>query len=351
MTKGYYDGTKLLSLLDINGNKPEIYISTSNRGPGKTTYFNRLVVNRFIKKRQKFATLYRYSTDLKNLAEKFFADIQDLFFPEYEMISKKDPSEAFHNIWLIKKGGEPLHCGYGLSLNAAEKIKQNSHLMSDTSHMLFDEFQTESNTYLSDELQKFQSVHTSIARGHGEFARYLPVYMIANYSSIINPYYVSMGISDRLRADTKYLRGTGWVLEQGFYPDAAAALKSSGFMQAFGNSSYNKFAAENVYLNDNTAFLDTPKGKGRYLCTIAYKDDLYAVRSFSSQGIVYCDMNVDRSFPMKLALTTADHQINYVMLRSSNDLVINLRWYFEKGCFRFKNLQCKECILKLVSYY
>lgn len=27
----YYDGTKLLSLTDISGNKPEIYISTSNR--------------------------------------------------------------------------------------------------------------------------------------------------------------------------------------------------------------------------------------------------------------------------------------------------------------------------------
>ena len=37
----YYDGTKLLSMQDMNGNKPEIYISTSNRSAGKTTYFNR----------------------------------------------------------------------------------------------------------------------------------------------------------------------------------------------------------------------------------------------------------------------------------------------------------------------
>ena len=44
----YYDGTKLLSMQDMNGNKPEIYISTSNRSAGKTTYFNRLCVNRFL---------------------------------------------------------------------------------------------------------------------------------------------------------------------------------------------------------------------------------------------------------------------------------------------------------------
>ena len=50
----YYDGTKLLSLKDINGNTPEIYISTSNRTGGKTTYFNRLAVNRFKKNKSKF---------------------------------------------------------------------------------------------------------------------------------------------------------------------------------------------------------------------------------------------------------------------------------------------------------
>ena len=54
----YYDGTKLLSMQDMNGNKPEIYISTSNRSAGKTTYFNRLCVNRFLDKGEKFALLY-----------------------------------------------------------------------------------------------------------------------------------------------------------------------------------------------------------------------------------------------------------------------------------------------------
>ena len=42
----YYDGTKLLSMLDLNGNKPEIYMCTTNRTGGKTTYFARLCVNK-----------------------------------------------------------------------------------------------------------------------------------------------------------------------------------------------------------------------------------------------------------------------------------------------------------------
>ena len=54
----YYDGTKLLSLSDINGDKPEVYICDGNRTGGKTTYFNKLMVNRFLKNKSKFACIY-----------------------------------------------------------------------------------------------------------------------------------------------------------------------------------------------------------------------------------------------------------------------------------------------------
>ena len=48
----YYDGTKLLSLLDINGKKPELYMVTTNRTGGKTTWFSSFLVRKFIKKRR-----------------------------------------------------------------------------------------------------------------------------------------------------------------------------------------------------------------------------------------------------------------------------------------------------------
>ena len=59
MSNKYYDGTKLLSMLDLYGNKPEIYLCTTNRTGGKTTYFGRLLVNRFLDKGDKFGLIYR----------------------------------------------------------------------------------------------------------------------------------------------------------------------------------------------------------------------------------------------------------------------------------------------------
>ena len=116
------------------------------------------------------------------------------------MESERCASGIYHSLFLNEQ-----HCGYAISLNSADQLKKYSHLLSDTDSMLFDEFQSETNHYCSDEIRKFISVHTSIARGHGEQARYLPVYMLSNAVSIINPYYTELGISERLNSETNFL--------------------------------------------------------------------------------------------------------------------------------------------------
>ena len=341
----YYDGTKLLSLTDINGNRPEIYMCTTNRTGGKTTYFGRLVVNRFLDKREKFGLLYRYNYELDDCAEKFFKDIGELFFNGYTMTSKKRAKGIYHELYL---NGEP--CGYAVSINSADQIKKNSHFFSDVKRLIFDEFQSESNTYCPNEIKKFISVHTSMARGQGEQNRYLPVYMLSNPVSIINPYSVELGISSRLTDETRFLRGDGFVLEQGFVESAADAQKSSGFNKAFSRNSYVAYSSESVYLNDNKAFVDRPQGVGRYMATLKYNGQTYGIREFAEAGVIYCDDRADETFPLKITVTTDDHELNYVMLKRNDLFLFNLRYYFERGCFRFKDLRCKEAVLKSLSY-
>lgn len=341
----YYDGTKLLSLTDINGNRPEIYMCTTNRTGGKTTYFGRLVVNRFLDNREKFGLLYRYNYELDDCAEKFFKDIGELFFNGYAMTSKKRAKGIYHELYL---NGEP--CGYAVSINSADQVKKNSHFFSDVKRLIFDEFQSESNTYCPNEIKKFISVHTSMARGQGEQNRYLPVYMLSNPVSIINPYYVELGISSRLTDETRFLRGDGFVLEQGFVESAADAQKSSGFNKAFARNSYIAYSSESVYLNDNKAFVDRPQGVGRYMATLKYNGQTYGIREFAEAGVIYCDDRADETFPLKITVTTDDHELNYVMLKRNDLFLFNLRYYFERGCFRFKDLRCKEAVLKSLSY-
>ena len=345
MNTKYYDGTKLLSMMDINGRKPEIYMCTTNRTGGKTTYFSRLLVNRFLDKGEKFALIYRFNYELDNCADKFFKDIGNLFFQGKTMESKRRAAGIFHELFLDK-----VSCGYAISLNSCDQLKKYSHLFSDVCRMLFDEFQSESNHYCVDEIKKLLSVHTSIARGNGEQIRYVPVFMLSNAVSIINPYYVELGISNRLHDDTKFLKGDGYVLEQGFIESASVAQLDSGFNRAFKHNSYVAYSAECVYLNDSKAFIDKPSGNNKYIGTLKYNGTEYGLREYAELGIIYCDDKPDTTFKYKVTVTTEDHQINYVMLRKSDQFISSLRYFFERGAFRFKDMKCKDAVLKALSY-
>lgn len=353
MSGEYYDGTKLLSLMDINGQVPELYICTTNRTGGKTTWFGRLAVNRFMKKGTKFALLYRFNYELDDIADKFFKDIKGLFFSHYNMYSERRANGIFHELFIMESDDKNTakSCGYAITLNSADQIKKYSHLFSDVDMIIFDEFQSETNHYCSDEIKKFLSVHTSIARGKGEQVRYVPVYMLGNQVSIINPYYIELGICSRLNQEVNFLRGDGFVLENGFIETASKAQRQSGLNRAFANNEYVAYASENVYLNDNLAFVEKPdSNKSRYLATIKYMGREYGIREYKDLGYLYCDDIPDKTYPHKISVTTDDHNINYVMLKN-NDLFINqLRYYFEHGAFRFKDLRSKEALMKCISY-
>lgn len=341
----YYDGTKLLSMVDLDGEKPSIYVVTTNRTGGKTTYFSRLCVRRFLNNGEKFGLIYRYNYELNDVADKFYKDIQSLFFNGTEMKAEKRAGGMFCELFIDDKS-----CGYALSLNNADGLKKYSHFFSDIQRLMFDEFQSETNHYCADEIRKFRSLYVSVARGQGKQTRYVPVYMCSNPVSILNPYYVAWGISSRLNDHTKFLKSNGLVLEQGYVKSASDALKSSGFNKAFQDDPYTAYAAEAVYLNDNKAFVDRPQGVSRYLITLKYKGNDFAIREFADDGVIYCDDKADKTFPHKITVTTDDHDINYVMLKRNDMFLLNLRYFFEKGCFRFKDLKCKEAVLNALSY-
>ena len=346
MEQQYYDGTQLLSMKDLDGNVPEIFMVTTNRTGGKTTYYSRLCVNRFLNKKiRKFGLIYRFKDELDDVAEKFFKDIGALFFSGHELESEPRDNGHFHELFL-----DGISCGYALPLNCADSIKKMSHFFSDVDLLYFDEFQSETNHYCSDEVKKFISVHTSIARGQGKQVRYVPVIMVGNPVTLLNPYYIEMGIAERLSTKTKFLRGHGFVLEQGYNESASNAQKESGFNKAFSGNRYVDYGAQGIYLNDNKSFIENPTGHSRYVCTLRYNGRDYGVREYYEQGIMYCGTSVDETFPLRISVTTEDFKIKYIMLKRNDFVLADFKFYFKNGCFRFKNLQCKEALIKSISY-
>lgn len=340
----FYDGTKLLSLRDINRKRPEIYISTTNRNAGKTTFFNRMLMNKFVKRKEKFCLVYRYNYELDDCGSKFFKSIGKLFFNNHEVHSKMHSDKTYAEIYF---DGDL--CGYGVSLNKSNEIKKCSHLLSDTKYMLFDEFQPENNRYLKGEVKALMSIHTSLAREEGKQVKYLPLYMISNTVSIANPYFLAMGITNLLRSNTKYLRGDGFVLEQSYYEDVANMQLESGFNRALSSDSYVAYASQNVYLNDNTTFIDKPSGASRYICTIV-SDKNYSIRYYVDIGLYFMDKTYDRDNKTQISFETKNHNSNTILATASSNYGRMLKELFEKGMIRFSNYECKNVFITLLKY-
>lgn len=341
----FYDGTKLLSMTDINGKQPDIYLSTGNRSIGKTTWFSRYFVKDFKNRHKKFCLVFRWNYELSDCADKFFKDIQRLFFPEDEMTEKRRSNGIFVELFLNGQS-----CGYCVTLNNADSLKKFSHLLSDVDKMLFDEFQSETEHYAPNEINKLLSLHTSIARGAGEQVRRVPLYMLSNKVSIINPYFLSLGISDRLKDDTKYLKGDGFVLEQSYIESVAVEQMDSAFNRAFKNEKYVEYASQNVYLNDSLTFIEKPSGMGYYIATVRNKDTDYAIKYYPQENLYYMDKAVDDDFKVKLAFDAGSHSVNYILVGSANPYILALRGAFEKGLFRFKNQECKSAFFEMLKY-
>ena len=52
----------------------------------------------------------------------------------------------------------------------------------------------------------------------------------------------------------------------------------------------------------------------------------------------------------KIALDLESHDINYVLLSRYNEYITKLRFFFDHGCFRFKNQECKNAIINMLCY-
>lgn len=345
MDTKYYDGTKLLSLKDINGKTPEFVICCGNRTAGKTVYFNRLMVNKWLKKHEQFALVYRFKYSAPSLADAFWGDIGTLFFPNHKFEGKVQEGGSYVELYLDDE-----LCGYGLCLNSRSRIKELSHLFNKVEYMLLDEFQSEDNKYCADEIRKFRSIHESVARGNGKQVRFVQTFLVGNCISLLNPYFVAFGLSEKIQRNTKFLKGRGLVLEQTLNKSASEAQRNSSFNSAFVDQRYLDYSSQNVYLDDNTTFIEKLTGDNRYLLTIIYNGNEYCIRCYEEQGIMYCGKNVDKTWNYRISITTEDMRPNYVMLKNNEKVISYLKYFFNQGCFRFKDLQCKEAVIHMLAY-
>lgn len=337
----YYTNQTLLSKLDINNEKPEIFGCVGNRSAGKTFNFNRYLVNKFLKENQKFMLIYRYKYELSDIEDKFFNCIA-CEFPDYTMISKSLARGNFYELFLNNQS-----CGYAVAISGYAIVKKYSHYFTDVQRMLFDEFQNEDNRYIQNEVNKLINIHTSVSRGYNKTVRYVPLFLLSNTVSILNPYYTALGIAAKIQSKTKFLRGEGFVFEFCFNKNASEAQKDSAFNRAFKNNTEIEYMTDNIYLNDNYCLIDKSLNKSKYLFTLYSNGNEYGVYH-TTDNLIYVDRSVDKSFIYKYAANLTDVNEHYII--ASDMMIIMYRRFFKNSQVRFKDLDCKAAFIDFIKY-
>lgn len=335
----HYDGTKLLSQKDKNGNAPALYITSSNRSSGKTTYFTHLLFEHYKETKQPFAMFWRYMSELDGAADKIFADQKRLYYPSDTLQGKRNKREPFVSLYL---NDEKTACGYVFAINGSDRVRKFSARFSGVSEIFFDEFQSETEDYCPNEIRKFQSLYNTIARGSNG-TRHVPVYMASNCVSVLNPYYTALGVAENWRAGQRYQRGAGWVAEIWWNETAAESMKKSAMGRAFSGSEYYKFAADNTYLLDPAKNIARAQCKTSYILTLIDEDKEYGVR-YGEDGYYYIDERPDPSALRRIAVDR--HTVGTNGARYESVANWHYRKAFDAGCFRYSSQSARAVCFK-----
>lgn len=340
----YYEEGDLFTKKDLNGEEPSLFIVTSNRSDGKTTHFIEKSLQLWKQQKKKTVLIYRHRYELKASKDLYTGILQltDYKDSKVDIIPKADG--FFYSLTL---DGEEF--AFSCSLSKVDVLKKFSAIFADVDLIIFDEFQLESGEYLKNEVEKFLSVLQSITRGGGSQSRTVRTILLGNMVSIMNPYFIKLGIYKRVSANTKYLRGNGWIAQFRFNENASKAIKDNALYKGFENESYIKYSAENVYLHDSDCFCSKIKGRYKYVCTIVHDGEYYGIRDYLDKGIVHISKSYEPNFPMTFVFNVNDHSPNTIMISKYSWLTKRLKQNFYNGVLRFDDMKTKNAIFDILA--
>lgn len=336
----FYNGNKLINMKDATGQKPWIFAVDGNRSDGKTTWFVRMLLNRFKKgKIRKFMIVKRFKYQLNNTDEKLFKLVHEMWFKDDKMTSEKREGGQFFELFLNNKP-----CGYVVDVNNAFTLKDISQYFADTDAIFIDEFQTLQ--YADDEIKKFHTLYTSIARGPGQPVRYVPVYMCCNHVSSLNPYYKAWGVCEQVDSVKKgFIKGDGFIIERDFNENVANLQAQSGFNRAFKNSEVYEHTINNTSFLDNFSFVEKVKtSRFDYICNIIV-DKIYIslVRVYDVDGVnYYFSDKINKNCKTNFVIKSGDHNQDTFLLKKNIQFLYSLKNQFDHGFIRFSSLEVKE---------
>lgn len=344
MAKEYYQLNKILTIKDLDGVIPWLLFVVGNRTAGKTFAVKAFLLRRWLNHREKFVLFVRWHADIRGIITGFFdRDVGPLKFRDHDMSQRPILGGMAQELLM-----DGIPCGYVIAINDVDKIKANSATFSDATWGFLDEFQPESGRYCTDEVHKLWTIIVSISRGGktGAHIREFRTILCSNNVTLFNPYYDYFRVSGRLKPETKFLRGNGWVLEQTLNVEAADAIRSR-----YGGITGKDmdYAASNIYLKDTDAFLDPANGPKGCLAVFVQRGKTYSVWGMALDDIWLISSRLTGETRFVYACTDDDHKPGTIRLTRSDEIFKQLVKIYRRGFMRFDTGSARAAWLEILE--
>lgn len=292
------------------------------RGGGKTFNSLREAIEKHLKERKngkqwEFMYIRRRVVDLDDACQgskgsgDLFSDIRAKgYFPEHEFKVVAD-----------KSGGYNFYCddkimGYGKALSTSASRRSTSYPY--VKRLLFDEFLIDDSAgsnqrYLNsgDEFFVFTNFYETIARG-----RDIPVLFLGNAFSMVNPYFLALGIRIEDPEDNKIYKGKAWTVVFWKDPDFIAERAKTQFYQATADSKFAEHAYGNSFYLDSKDFVAKRSKTSEHQFSLVYLGKTYGVWVDWERGTYYVSTKgANTSRDKTISMSLSDNKPNNVSIR------------------------------------
>lgn len=292
------------------------------RGGGKT--FNALMhaIEKYLKDGSEFIYLRRRQVHLDDACNgskgsgDLFADIRAKgYFKEHDIKVAGDKSGGY-NFYINGK-----LMGYGKALSTSAGRRSTS--KPNVNRIIYDEFLIDDTTgtnerYLNhgNEMFVFNNFYETIARG-----RDIPVIFIGNAFSMVNPYFLELGIRIQEPKNNKIYKGKTWTLI--FWKDAEflAEREQTQFFQATKGTKFSEHAFGNTFYLDRKDFIKKRPQDTEHQFSLVYLGKTYGVWVDWEKGMYYVSSKGGNTSRQKtISMSLADNKPNNVSIRRYRNL-------------------------------
>lgn len=248
---------------------------------------------------------------------------------------------------------------YPASLSVSGKTKTAD--FDNVRTIIFDEYVSEDNRELPEEVTCIYRLYDTVARGREDALETTAMIFISNCITKASTLKEELGISREVRKDTKRLdRGKekGWIYEKVFNQAVSEDYNKSPIAKAqkcgeIGRA-YSGYAQNNEF-RDNEDFVQPkpPKGTFVYMCNMMYMGKTYAIKFYPKEAKYYfTDEGIRDDIISSYAMTREDHSFNTTLVldKRIKDRLNQFKLHFGVGDFLFSSLKTKQVFLEIYRY-